>query len=380
VQNLGTRDGLHILSYIHTAAARAPGGELMFGGLGGLTIIRPHWQPPKVEEAPLAITQAVLNGAPMAFGKLPGNGEVFTLDSRSRNLRVDFSLLDYKSPMETSYSYRMDGLDESWTDVSKGSLPSAIYTNLPHGKYRLQLRATTRGMNAHTVETSLTVKVKPRWYETITARLVALLLLLVIMGVLVHLRTLYLRRQAKRMQLTIDDQTRDLRSANQRLDELAGTDGLTGAYNRRRFLELASGERELAGDGPICIALFDLDRFKQINDTHGHLAGDAVIRTAIEVIKRQCRHGDLVGRYGGEEFVLCLPGTRLLNAMETVERIRDALVATEVMHEGRRITVTVSIGVAALQSNESIEQWLSRADKALYEAKRNGRNRCVAAS
>jgi diguanylate cyclase (GGDEF)-like protein len=381
VQNLGTRDGLHILSYIHTAAARAPGGELIFGGLGGLTVIRPNWQPPATAAASLAITQATLNGAAMPFGKLPRDGETITLEPRSRNLRLDFSLLDYKAPMETLYSYRMDGLDESWTEIPKGSLPSAIYTNLPHGDYRLQLRASTRGMHPHTVETSLAVVVDPRWYETIVARLVAVLLLLAAMFWLIHLRTLYLRRQAQQLQLKIDDQTRDLRLANQRLDELAGTDGLTGAYNRRRFLELASGEHELAEeDHPVCIALFDLDRFKQINDTYGHLAGDSVIRAAIGVIKRHCRQGDLVGRYGGEEFVLCLPGMRLPHALETGERIRGALAATIVSHDGRAISVTVSIGVAALRRGESIEQWLARADKALYEAKRSGRNRCVAAA
>ncbi len=380
VQNLGTRDGLHILSYIHTAAARAPGGELMFGGLGGLTVIRPNWQPPATNAAPLAITQATLNGVALPFGKLPRDGETIALDPPSRNLRVDFSLLDYKAPMETVYSYRMDGLDEGWTEISKGSLPTAIYTNLPHGNYRLQLRAITRGMQPRTVETAVTVAVRPRWYETVAARLIAVLLLLAGIVGLVHLRTLYLRRQAKQLQLKIDDQTRDLRSANQRLDELAGTDGLTGAYNRRRFLELAGSERELAEGRPICIALFDLDSFKQINDTHGHLAGDVVIRAAIDVIKRHCRQGDLVGRYGGEEFVLCLPGTQLAQALETGERIRHALASTLLSHEGRPISVTVSIGIAALRPGESIEQWLSRADKALYEAKRNGRNRCVAAA
>jgi len=182
------------------------------------------------------------------------------------------------------------------------------------------------------------------------------------------------------LQHQIDERTRDLLAANQRLDDLAGTDGLTGVYNRRRFLELAGGEHELAQQGrSLCIALFDLDRFKRINDTHGHLAGDAVIRCAIEVIRQHCRQGDLAGRYGGEEFVLCLPDTSLQHALEITERIRDELAKAEVTHEGRSIAVTVSIGVAALRPGESIEQWLSRADKALYEAKHEGRNRCITA-
>ena len=193
-------------------------------------------------------------------------------------------------------------------------------------------------------------------------------------------RDVTVRRQAAQLQRQIDEHTRDLLAANQRLDELASTDGLTGVYNRRRFLELAGGVREQSQGRSVCIALFDLDRFKQINDTHGHLAGDAVIRGAIEVIKQHCRQGDLVGRYGGEEFVLCLPDTSLQHAQEITGRICAALASTSVAHDGRSIPVTVSIGIAALHTGESIEQWLSRADKALYEAKNNGRNRCATAS
>jgi diguanylate cyclase (GGDEF)-like protein len=380
VRNLGPRDGLHISSYLYAAAARAPGGELLFGGLGGLTVIRPQWQPPAPAQVPLAVTHAIVNGAAIPFGKLPRDHERISLDSRTRNLRVDFALLDYQAPMRTSYSYRMKGLDDDWTEIPQGSLPTAVYTNLPHGDYRLQLRATTHGMQSRTVDTSLDVLVQPRWYETLLSRVAAGLLLVGLVFLLVHLRTLYLRRQARQLQQQIDEHTRELLSANHRLDELASIDGLTGVYNRRRFLELARGERERAQDRPLCIAIFDLDRFKLINDSYGHLAGDTVIRGAIEVIRRHCRQYDLAGRYGGEEFVLCLPDTGLEHAMETAERIRNALAAVAVMHDGCAIPVTVSIGVAALRPGESIEQWLARADQALYEAKRNGRNRSMAAA
>lgn len=380
VANLGTRDGLRIASYVNVAAARAPGGELLFGGLGGLTVIRPHWQPPSSASAPLAITNAIVNGVALPFGKLPVNGAAIHLDQGNHNLRVDFALLDYQAPMETAYSYRMDGLDEEWVSLPKGSLPSAIYTNLPHGSYRLRLRASTRGMQPHIIEADLDVVVKPRWYETVYSRAIAALLLLALIATLVHLRTLYLGRRAAHLQQQIDERTRDLLAANQRLDELASTDGLTGVYNRRRFLELAQDERERARDGTACIALFDLDRFKLINDTHGHLAGDAVIRGAIEVIRQHCRQDDLIGRYGGEEFVLCLPDTSLAHAQETAERICTTLAGTAVTYAGRLIRVTVSVGVAELRPGESIEQWLSRADRALYEAKRSGRNCCAVAS
>lgn len=381
VSNLGPRDGLHIASYLYPgAAARAPGGELLFGGLGGLTVVRPQWKRPAIALAPLVVTNAMVNDRALPFGQLPHHGEAIRLDRHSRNLRLDFSLLDYQAPKQTAYSYRMEGVDEEWVDLPVGSVPSANYTNLPHGNYRLHLRASTQGMHPRTVETVLQIEVRPLWYETLLSKVIAVLLLIGFVVLLVHLRTLYLRRQSQQLQLQIDEQTRYLRAANRRLDELAATDGLTGAYNRRRFMELAAQQHAQARDSSICMALFDLDRFKQINDTHGHLAGDAVIRTTIEVVKQHTRQCDLVGRYGGEEFVLCLPKTSLQQAMETAERIRAALARTSVLHEGKTIAVTVSIGVAELRAGESLEQWLSRADAAMYEAKRKGRNCCLAAA
>ena len=381
VRSLGPRDGLHIRSYHYAdAAAQAPGGELMFGGMGGLTVIRPSWTPASSPAAALAITYAVVGNAALPFGRLPQDGATVRLKAGNRHLRVDFSLLDYRAPEDTSYSYRIDGLDDSWTDIPKGAVPSANYTNLPHGHYTLQLRATTHGMHPQTIQARLIVKVAPRWYETWFSKLAALALLIGLVALLVHLRTMYLRRQAAQLQQQINEHTRDLRAANQRLDELASIDGLTGVYNRRRFLELARAERDQAQGRSVCIALFDLDRFKRVNDTYGHLAGDAVICGAIEVIQQHCRQGDLLGRYGGEEFVLCLPNTSVAQAAEIAERICAAIADTVVTHDGRSIQVTVSIGVAALRPGETIEQWLSRSDKALYQAKRDGRNRCAVAS
>lgn len=377
VHNLGARDGLHIQSYIYLATARAPDGSLLFGGQGGLTLVREHAldeKPAKVP--PPSVTSARVGGKAVAPGALPRPGEALTIDNGHRGLQLGFALLDYRAPLETHYSYRMEGFDDGWTDIPVGSPPIAVYTNLPHGRYTLRLRASTRGMFPTTVESDLGVVVQPRWYETIWLRTLAVLAGIAAVFALVHLRTLYLRRQAKRLQRQVDERTRDLQDANARLDKLAGTDELTGVYNRRRFLALAEGVRVLSAEGQACLAVLDLDRFKEINDSYGHLAGDAVIRAMTDVIVSQCRPGDLVGRYGGEELVICLPDCTATEAMRAAGRIREALAQTEVHHEGHRIRVTTSIGVAAIHRQESMAQWLARADAALYEAKRRGRN-CV---
>lgn len=381
VHNLGARDGLHVPSYIYIAAATAPDGAVMFGGLGGLTIVRhPRGDAPAEPVPAPSITAARIGRKVIAPGALPQRGEALRLDGDNRDMQVGFAVLDYRATLETTYSYWMEGFDQSWTEVPAGSPPSAVYTNLPHGQYTLHLRASTRGMHPVTVQSTFPVTVAPRWFETLWLRVLAAVAGALLVAAVIHLRTLYLRRQAKRLQRQIDERTRDLQEANARLDQLAGTDELTGVYNRRRFLELTQGVRELAGDGDACLAVLDLDRFKQINDGHGHLAGDAVIRAVTDIIVGQCGPNDLVGRYGGEELVICLPDCDAGQAVRAAERIRDALAATAVHYNNHTIRVTTSIGVAAIRRGESVEQWLSRADAALYEAKRCGRDRVVLAS
>lgn len=380
VANLGTRDGLHIASYVSIAAARAPGGELLFGGQAGLTVIRPNWHPPAVALAPLAITRAEVNGMLVPFGKLPAAGGSIKLDGDTHNLRLNFALLDYQASMETTYRYLLAGFDHSWTDIPKGTPPTANYTNLPHGSYDLRVIATTQGLQPRTADMRLKVVVSPYWYETLPTRIAAAILVLALIAWLVHLRTLYLRHQARRLQREINEHTRALLAANRRLDGLASTDGLTGILNRRRFMELVRRLGQTSPDGIACMALFDLDRFKLINDTHGHQTGDTVICQAVNVISRHCRQTDLIGRYGGEEFVLCLPDTDLRQAHEIIERIRVELAGMAMVHDGAEVTVTASIGIAQRQPHESFDSWLARTDKALYKAKRNGRNCCALAS
>jgi diguanylate cyclase (GGDEF)-like protein len=234
-----------------------------------------------------------------------------------------------------------------------------------------------RGLDARTVETSVRVDVTPRWYESPWTLLAAVALAVAAFFGLVSLRTLYLRRRAELLQVQVDARTRDLKAANERLDHLAGTDELTGSLNRRRFLEQAERVRQgAANDGiPFSLVLLDIDDFKTVNDTFGHLAGDTVIRETMRVISSMCRADDLAGRFGGEEFILCLPGALAEHALDITERVRHALAALVIVHGDYRIRITVSAGVAMWRSPESLNSLLGRADEALYEAKNDGRNR-----
>ena len=164
--------------------------------------------------------------------------------------------------------------------------------------------------------------------------------------------------------------------------ELATTDSLTGVYNRRTFKELAEPQlsRSRRGHLPVSLLMLDLDHFKRINDTYGHLAGDDVLK-AFAVLVRNClRKEDLLARYGGEEFVVLLPGAAPPAAAILAERIREEVAARPFDANGHLVRVTVSQGVASEAGDTlpSLEAMLGRADEALYSAKNQGRNRVVA--
>lgn len=165
-----------------------------------------------------------------------------------------------------------------------------------------------------------------------------------------------------------------------RLVRAANVDGLTAMLNRSGFEPLAERVlRRHAVDGkPVCVLLLDLDHFKAVNDTHGHAAGDAVLRTFAECVRAVLRAGDLVARPGGEEFWVLLPGADPDTAREIAQRICDRYRLTDTPWAGASIRNTVSIGVAEVVAGESLQSALARADTALYLSKSQGRDRVVA--
>jgi len=173
----------------------------------------------------------------------------------------------------------------------------------------------------------------------------------------------------------------ELKQEKARAEELARTDFLTGLANRRAFYE--QGERELRtlerDARPASVVMLDIDHFKSINDRFGHAGGDAAIRAVADLIRASLRACDIAGRLGGEEFVLLLPDTGSDAALAAAERIRAATEALVIEHHEYDIRFTLSVGIAALSADATLDQWIARADAALYEAKQGGRNRVVAA-
>ena len=169
--------------------------------------------------------------------------------------------------------------------------------------------------------------------------------------------------------------------AESKLARLAHEDELTGLPNRRHFLKEAERLISIANrhGSPLSLIIFDLDHFKQVNDRHGHVIGDLVLKEVARRFTEQLRSEDLPCRWGGEEFVVLLPLTDLGMATAVAERLRDAFASVPVNAEEHSLRVTISGGVAQKLASESLNDCLDRADKALYAAKKTGRNRFLTA-
>ena len=163
-----------------------------------------------------------------------------------------------------------------------------------------------------------------------------------------------------------------LSASNVELEAKANIDVLTRVWNRGAIMEIAA--RELIS-GPFAVGILDIDFFKNVNDAHGHRAGDEVLRMISERLRRSVRPTDAIGRYGGEEFLLVFPGCGR-ESMFAAERVREAVCAEPVEFEGKRIQITVSVGVTCSEGAHDVDSMVKEADCALYRAKKEGRD-CV---
>jgi diguanylate cyclase len=172
----------------------------------------------------------------------------------------------------------------------------------------------------------------------------------------------------------------ELEGELRRLSDEVSTDALTQVANRRGLLLSFEAERARAQrDGStLAVALIDIDNFKKLNDTLGHAAGDEALKTLAARTREGLRPTDHVARFGGEEFVVLLPGSSGDEGQQLLTRLQRQLSASLFMHDGREVFVTFSAGVTAFRDGEALDTALERADRALYEAKRTGKNRtCI---
>lgn len=371
-------DGSALIDYFAGAGTSNSAGEALFGAKGGLTVVRPGVLPPWWLRPPVVVTDLRIGGVAVPIARFNGTARPapIILTPETNSLAVEFAALDFTAPERNRYAYRLDGFDAHWIETD-ASRRLAIYTNLPPGDYTLHLRGSNRAGLWAERDLALPVRVLPAWYQRLWFKLAGAALLLLAIGAIVSWRTAYLRRRQGDLEKQIAERTADLRAANERLGQLARTDPLTGCASRRHFMEQARDMIALAGRHrtPLSLTIFDLDDFKQVNDSHGHPGGDAVLAMTGLIIAREVRSTDLVGRIGGEEFALLMPHTGIAEARSLADRLREAIGANAIDVDGASVHITASMGVAELQAGEDFDSLYARADAALYVAKETGRNR-----
>ncbi|MBD8872184.1 ligand-binding sensor domain-containing diguanylate cyclase [Rhodanobacter sp. DHB23] len=312
-------------------------------------------------------------------------GEV-DLRSGSRDLAIQYTA-PYLHVGDLHFRYRLEGYDTEWQDV--GARRVAFYTHLPPGKYRFRVAVSLPGAAGFGREASVAIRIEPRWYERIVVRVAAVLLALLAIALLLAWNQRTQRRRSAWLEAEVERRTAQLaraverlRVANLALAEESHTDALTKLHNRRYLLQLLPGL--LANHPCIGVLQIDIDYFKQVNDNYGHAVGDAVLRALGGLLSKSRRVGDVAVRWGGEEFLLLLPGVDTTNALlEVAERLcRD--IAGQDFADGRggNIRLTGSVGfsrypLAAHPDGDSFDTVLELADFALYRAKQDGRNTCV---
>lgn len=316
---------------------------------------------------------------------LPGDGPV-VLGEGPRDLRFDFTALYFRSPQAMRFEYRLDGYDRDWVDA--GERRSAFYTNLPPGDFQFRVRA--RDDAGHTVQSAdvFTARVEPRLVERTEVRLLALLALLLAGTGATLLAMRQQRRHTARLEALVEERTALLQRANERLEQAnevlameSQTDALTGLPNRRAVFQQIPSMLTAHPEG-VVLALIDIDHFKQINDSFGHAAGDLVLRDFAAFLRRATREGDLLARWGGEEFLLVFAGLPDEAVPARLQRLlEDGRSLQFELGQERPLQVSFSVGWTRHPLGGSAPgDWLHTlelADAALYQAKANGRNTWV---
>ena len=368
-------DGAAISTYWVNSGAVGPTGEVFFGGLGGLTVIRPERLTRREYSAPIVVTDVEVGGKPAALAD-SGTRKQLTVPADAGGFSVEFSLLDFTAPERNRYAYWLEGYDKTWREVDI-THRTASYTNLPPAHYTLHMKAASRDGAWTTHPLEVDVEILPAWYQTWWFDLLKILGALLAVAAVVAVRVRYVQQRSQELERLVEQRTHELTQLQHQLEDLAYSDALTSLPNRRMFGDycrrmIAAAERT---DGGFALLLIDLDHFKQVNDTLGHGAGDAVLVETARRLRNIARKADVVARLGGDEFAILLADTAIPSAVDIAcHRIQEAF-ERPILHEGHEMRTSPSIGVALFPIDGTTQDELYKsADLALYEAKRSGRH------
>lgn len=377
----GTADGLRSRETLYGSmpcAWKSRDGRIWFGTIDGVAVIDPAHIPVNTVVPPVWIERVRFDSRTIALQ------DGVHLGPGSGNFEVSFSAPSFVSPQLERFRYRLIGYDPDW--IYAGGRRSAWYTNLPPGDYTFTVQAENNDGIWNETGSSFRFTLRPPLTRTPMAYGIYALLALMLAWVVVAFRTRALTLRQEELSRTVTERTAQLEAEKAALEatrrELhiqATHDSLTGIFNRAAMLEHLQREisRATRDRTPLGVLIADLDHFKSLNDNYGHLCGDDVIREAADRFRVAMRGYDIVGRYGGEEFLILFPGWDLALAPGRVDDLLESIRSRPFETGTSSIRLTCSIGVATFRpeaDSPSIREVLSRADTALYVAKNSGRN------
>ncbi|MDE3126909.1 MAG: diguanylate cyclase [Gemmatimonadota bacterium] len=358
------------------AGAIGPDGRIWFPTQDGVVAVDPaaEWHDPK--PALVAFSDVIVDGKPVPIGP------AVELSPDQTELEFNYTAPSSFHADNIQFRYRLlgGGGDTAW--IAAGTRRRVHYSHLRPASYRFEVMAANSDGVWGTQPAGIDVTVDPRFYQT--SWFLALVAFALVGGAAsaYSLRVRGLKRQERRLTKLVAERTADLRTANERLAQLAIEDPLTGLANRRRYDEFLEHEwrRALRARAPLAVMVLDVDHFKGYNDAYGHQAGDECLRRVAAAVQGVVRRGtDLAARYGGEEFAVVLTATAPANVAAVAEAIRAAVEALGIPHRasGAAPHVTVSIGTAVMVPDDqtTADDLVREADRALYRAKEGGRNR-----
>jgi diguanylate cyclase (GGDEF)-like protein len=386
IRNFDDRDGALSEGYFIGSGARDQKGLIYFGGTVGLTFFSPEWIINDTSVPGIIFTDLRLDNRKIRPGEKDSPLEYplaysrqLIIPPRWSNINLSFSSDNYAFPAAQHFAYRMLGADESWTETDAENR-FASYTNLAPGDYLFQVKATNLDGQWSSQPGEIAITVLPDWYQTPWAWLLFLLAVGGALYAFIRWRMAGLLKRNIELESRVNERTRALTEANEKLSHLARTDTLTGLLNRRAFTELFPGnDRTLPNRRNCALALLDIDFFKQFNDRYGHNCGDAVLQEMSSLLAENLRQNDIVARWGGEEFIVLLPESSLETAAEVMERLRQAVASHEFNWKGQTLRISITVGLGSC-IRENLDASLSSVDKALFRGKKQGRNRLVVAS